>query len=387
MDGMNDLSLCTVMTRRPKNSSVVRDLAMGVCLGAANIIPGVSGGTFLLIFGIYDRVFSILANIHKTNLIAFFKLVRPLVSGPGRTLAIRDLQDFLNRNDFIFLVKLMAGAITAIVSLSSLMEYLMTHHFSVTYALFFGLILISIVIPVRLIKQKRVFLVVFGLMGAAITLYVTIAVNPYDKVRMKSARYEAQYLKSLGSSGDGSDSLEKAVGYPGYSKKYTFDEYLYAFVCGAVAISAMVLPGISGSLVLILMGAYFEVVSAISELTTLDMEALFFLIWFSLGIVLGGLLFARLISAVLKRYHDPTMAFLTGLVVGSLYPLWPFKKSVIMARQFIKSDAGMVMLENVKVYTNVNILPQMDLNAVMAFVAFAAGCLIMMMFIRAEKRA
>ncbi len=355
---------------------------MGVCLGAANIIPGVSGGTFLLIFGIYDRVFSILANINKTNVLSFLKLIRSLLSRSEKSLAIRDLLNFLNRNDFIFLFKLMAGAGVAIVSLSSLMEYLMMHHFCVTYGLFFGLILISIVIPLRLIKQKSSSLLIFGLLGVAATVYVTVTVNPYEKVRMKSERYEAQYFKSMGS---GLDNLEETTGYPKYPGKYTFHEYLYAFVCGAVAISAMVLPGISGSLVLILMGDYFEVVSAISELAALDMEALFFLIWFSFGIVLGGLLFARLVSAVLKRYHDPTMAFLTGLVVGSLYALWPFKKSVIMARQFIKGDAGIVMLENVKVYTNVNVLPQINQTSGMALAAFFVGCLIMMVFVKAEN--
>ena len=163
-------------------------------------------------------------------------------------------------------------------------------------------------------------------------------------------------------------------------------EYLNAGLSGAASISAMVLPGISGSLVLILMGQYFEVVSAISALKTFNLDAVLFLAWFTVGMVLGGLLFARLIRLVLKKWYNATMAFLTGLMLGSLYALWPFKKVMILTNHYFKQDGVVKMAENVKVYTNINVMPGDIFQLISVLVAFAAGCWIMSVFLRHEKK-
>lgn len=364
-------------------SSLVRELLIGYCLGAANIIPGVSGGTFLLIFKIYERVFAILGNINKNNLLEFITLAGALIFKGRRKNTCKLIACFLDKNDFVFLSKLMAGAMIAILSLSSLMKYLIVHQFSMTYALFFGLILVSILIPVRMIKAPRKGLFFFLVLGTAVTVYVTWAVNPYDKVEKKSRMYQTVYHQ-----GQGDENLiqeKKALFFAGkYTGKYTIDEYLYASACGAVAISAMVLPGISGSLVLILMGQYFEVVSAISGLRTFNLDDIFFLSCFGLGIVFGGLLFARLVSAVLSRYYDATMAFLTGLMAGSLYALWPFKKSIVMAEQYLKEDGVVKVLENSRIYTNINEVPLPGPHLYLSLLTFAFGCLIMFFFVKKE---
>lgn len=370
------------METKISQPSLVKELLIGFCLGAANIIPGVSGGTFLLIFKIYQRVFSILGNINKPNILHLLSLIWGLVFTRDRKESLNKLIAFFQENDFIFLMKLIIGAVIAIISLSSLMEYLIVNRFSMTYALFFGLILVSIVIPVRMIKEKKIVLLLFFFIGAAATIYVTWAVNPYDKVEKKSNMYKVQYLKDK-VPGEPTDA-GKTEGPFSYSGKYTIDEYIYSATCGAVSVSAMVLPGVSGSLVLILMGQYFEVVSAISGLRTLSLDNILFLSCFGIGIIFGGLLFARLISAVLKRCYNATMAFLTGLMTGSLYALWPFKKSIVMAEQYIKEDGVIKVLDNVRIYTNINEFPVMGSQLYLSLATFALGCVIMSFFLKQE---
>ena len=368
--------------------SLIKELLIGYCLGAANIIPGVSGGTFLLIFKIYERVFSILNNINKTNTLYIISCIIKIIFKSDRSTAINNLIQFLKKNDFIFLLKLIVGAIIAILSLSSLMKYLIIHQFSATYSLFFGLILMSISIPVKMLENKKAFLILFALLGAVATVYVSYAVNPYDKVKKKSDYYQEQYLKTnhniVPDSSivpDNSIVMEKQDNkILSFTGEYTFNEYIYAMICGAVAISAMVLPGISGSLVLILMGEYFAVVSAISGLATLNLDHMMFLGSFAIGIVFGGLVFAKLVNLLLKRFYDPTMAFLAGLMAGSLYALWPFKKSITMAQQYIKQDGVINIIENTKIYTNINELPMLGTQIYISCLFFITGCIIMLFF-------
>ncbi|WP_022667276.1 DUF368 domain-containing protein [Desulfospira joergensenii] len=370
------------MKEKGSRASLVKELLMGFCLGTANIIPGVSGGTFLLIFKIYERVFAVLDRITRATLLTFSGLIFSLVKEGGSRAAFKALGDFLRENDFLFLFKLIAGAVAAILALSSLMKYLLIHHFSMTYSLFFGLILVSVIIPVKMIRSRRAGLIFWAVLGAGLTLMVACQVNPYDKVKIKSDHYKLQYEQTEAKD-PGALPVEK--GQPVSTGKYTGKEYAYAVFCGAVSISAMVLPGISGSLVLILMGAYFDVISAISALKDLHLEPLLFLGSFGMGLVFGGLLFAKLINYVLRRHYDSTMAFLTGLMGGSLYALWPFKKVMIMAEQYVKQDGGIAVLNNVSVYTNINILPQSGVQTGLSLLFFCAGCAVMYGFVRLES--
>jgi putative membrane protein len=240
------------------------------------------------------------------------------------------------------------------------------------------------------------------LLGMSLTIFVSWSVNPYDKVKIKSDHLERQFQHLSGENTApvfGQDShgnplenqLKKKQGKtqePGqfsFFGKYTIEEYVYAGICGAVSISAMVLPGISGSLVLILMGAYFDVISAISAIKSGHLDTLAFLGCFGLGIVVGGLLFARLINFVLKRYYNLTMAFLVGLMAGSLHALWPFKKVMIMARQYVRQEDTICVVENFQVYTNLNILPSNGHQFLVSILFFFVGCAVMVAFVRAES--
>ncbi|MEN8211784.1 MAG: DUF368 domain-containing protein [Thermodesulfobacteriota bacterium] len=375
--------ICSLKKMNKKNShqpSLIKELLIGFCLGAANIIPGVSGGTFLLIFKIYERVFSILNNINRANILYILSSVIKIIFKPDKSDSINTFFEFLKKKDFIFLLKLITGAIIAILCLSSLMKYLIVHQFCATYSLFFGLILISIIIPVKMLENRKIYLMLFAACGALATIYVSYAVNPYDKIKKKSEHYESQYLKA-----DYDITNEKhEIKIFSFTGKYTFNEYIYALICGAVAISAMVLPGISGSLVLILMGEYFAVVSAISGLKTLNLDNMVFLGCFAIGLIFGGLIFARFVNFVLKRFYNPTMAFLAGLMAGSLYALWPFKNSIIMAQQYIKQDGVISIIENVRIYTNINELPVMGAQLYISSLFFITGCIIMLFFIKKE---
>ncbi len=380
MGGMNK----NVLFRYPGKivPSFLQELLMGFCLGTANIIPGVSGGTFLLIFNIYERVFAVLNRINKPLVCQTMGLGAGFIKRLGRHGSARAIVVFLEQNDFIFLFKLIIGAAAAIFGLSTLMTYLLVQHFSVTYAFFFGLILVSILIPAKMFRNLRVSLIFFVILGAAVTMVVYMQVNPYDKVKQKSDYYQTRYeLEKMDESLDGAKKNPLL-----FSGRYTVKEYLYAGLCGAISISAMVLPGISGSLVLILMGAYFDVLSAISAVKFFHLDTMLFLGSFTLGIVFGGLLFARLVNYVLTRYYDATMAFLLGLMAGSLWALWPFKQVIMIDRQYVKQDGAVTIFENVPVHTNVNILPSADGQLLWAIVLFFVGCGIMYWFCRTQAR-
>ena len=383
MDGRSK-AIAIFMSASPSLSHI-KDLVKGFCLGVANIIPGVSGGTFLLIFGIYERVFTILSEINKTTILTFLTRLGALAKFHKAGLA--ELICFMKEKDFFFLIRLGLGAFAAILGLSGLMKYLLLHQFVVTYALFFGLILVSVVIPVKMFKHLHWGLLLLVLVGTGVTVGVAWGVNPYDKIKFKSDRL-AQAYEAAADSGAGFQSPEgeRSQG-TNAAGKYGVKDYLFIALCGAVAISATVLPGISGSLVLILMGAYFDVISAISDLGTLHWETLAYLCAFGVGVAFGGLMFSRLVRFVLSRYYDATMAVLTGLMIGSLYALWPFKEVVVMARQFVKDGSGIRLLENVPVTTNINRLPGSDDPLVWACVAFLVGCGIMVLFVRADRPA
>nr|WP_320191143.1 DUF368 domain-containing protein [uncultured Desulfobacter sp.] len=365
-------------------SATIKELLMGFCLGVANIIPGVSGGTFLLVFGIYERVFLILNQINKSFVLKCLELLFFCFRHPVQ--GVKNVCTFLRETGFLFLFKLAVGTVAAILALSSLMKYLLLHHFSVTYSLFFGLILVSIIIPIKMLRRFDVWAVLCILAGIGLTVWVSAMVNPYDKIKIKSdhlARaYQVQPPSTAGQN-TVSESGEMGSTVEEYSSRY----YLYIALCGALAISATVLPGVSGSLVLILMGSYFDVISAISELKSFHLETLVFLGVFGLGVVFGGLLFARLVSFVLFRFYNATMGFLGGLMAGSLYALWPFKKTVIMAQQYVKQAGEIIRLENVAVQTNVNVLPTSHDPVIAAFVFFVLGGIIMMFFVRHEAAA
>jgi putative membrane protein len=161
---------------------------------------------------------------------------------------------------------------------------------------------------------------------------------------------------------------------------------MVAALAGAIAISAMVLPGISGSLVLILLGQYYEIISAISALRAPTIDIVLLLAAFGIGMAAGLPLFARLVGFVLQRFHDQTMAFLTGLMVGSLYALWPFKRTEVLDL-YARVGERITLVRDTLVHTNRNALPGGLTEALLAALFCLAGIGCMAFFVRREIEA
>lgn len=301
--------------QRPRR--MLTTLIEGLLIGIANIIPGVSGGTFALILGIFDRLIGAINAIGPSTLTALFGLIRGGFGPQARKAFSREWR----RVDGTFLVLLGAGAVAAIASCSFLIDFLLKRHYSPTLAFFVGLILPSISIPWSMMKRRGARLL-WALPGIALTLGVTLI---------------------MPDAAAGSDNLA------------------LAFASGAIAISAMILPGISGSYVLLVMGQYQNLLTKLTGFQRslaegrLDLAALTWLACLALGLGVGILLFARLLHYLLEHHHSATMAFLIGLLLGSLWVLWPYKQ--IGAGAAVVGRGGEVKQE-IRIATAPNRLPE-----------------------------
>ncbi len=241
--------------------------AKGVAMGAANVIPGVSGGTIALITGIYER----LINALKSGDITSVKL---LLSGK--------FNEFWKRIDGRWLSILIAGVAISIVTLAKLFEYLLQHHEQLTMAFFFGLILVSIWYVAKRIEQWKPSVWVALAVGASVAILIATLAPASENA-----------------------------------------SFAYVFLCGVIAISSMILPGLSGSFVLIIMGNYTLVLGAISTFS------LSILLPMALGCIVGLIVFSHVLAWVFKHYQDHTLALMTGFVVGSLVVIWPWKNAIV----------------------------------------------------------
>lgn len=236
-------------------------------MGAADIVPGVSGGTMAFITGIYDTLLTSIRSVDLT----FVRMVLKL--------DIRGAWEHVNGN---FLLALVAGIATSILSLARVISWLLETHPVPLWAFFFGLILASALV---LLRQVRGWTVLRGLcLVAGVAIAATIAL---------------------------STAVNMHFGLLGI------------FLSGFLAICAMILPGISGSFILVLLGMYGTVLTAVKSLD------LGFLLILALGAVCGLLCFSRLLHYLLHRFHEATMALLTGFLFGSLLVVWPWKHVLV----------------------------------------------------------
>lgn len=280
----------------------------GAVIGLANIIPGVSGGTMALVLGIYDRLISAASRFGVGTLVE----LKVCVLGPSR----RDT--FLSawkKYDGNFLLSIALGGAAAVVGASWLLLSLLREHPDPTFGFFFGLVAASVIVPYSLLRQKSWRELVSAV--AAITVIVAISMSMNGEERVAA---EEQKL-----------ALKTAAGET--TTEYVPDHSLrnlgFLFVVGAVAISAMILPGISGSFLLLLFGAYTAVLSSVVEIDVLAIGA------FGIGCVIGLAVFVRLLNFLLERFYSPTMACLAGLMIGSLWGLWPFKDRTLVGDKLI----------------------------------------------------
>ena len=359
----------------------IKQILSGIVIGIANIIPGVSGGTLALILGIYERLIKILNKFNIETIKLFYRIIKDLVKSKFSKKSFNALLSFIKDIDLIFLIEILIGAGIAIVSLSSLMKYLLINYYEYTYSFFFGLILISIIIPFRLIKKIKIKEILFMILGIELTLYVAINVNQYDKIKKKSNLHKTiylQYMKNVDLKNKKINKVNKLF------QKYNIYDYIVIFISGIIAISAMALPGISGSFVLILLGQYLKIITAISNIFKFNIDDIILLGIFGLGMIIGILIFSRLIEFALKKFKNITISFLIGLIIGSLYALWPFKKFIIMDKYVLKSSV-IEIVKNYKVYTNINIMPNSLNLTILSIIFLIAGILIMIPFIKISK--
>ncbi|MBW1680703.1 MAG: DUF368 domain-containing protein [Deltaproteobacteria bacterium] len=239
----------------------------GFIMGASDVIPGVSGGTMAFILGIYEELIDA---IRSFNLKSF------------RLLASLRWESFRKAVAWPFLLAVGVGILTAIFSLARVLEWLLQNRPVLIWSFFFGLIVASMITVGRRVGQWRAASRWLGLgLGAAGT-YILVGLVPVS----------------------------------------TPQDPWFLFLSGAVAICAMILPGISGSFVLVLLGKYQHVLSAVNQrdLVTLGLVAA--------GALFGIAAFSRLLAWLFRRYHDLTVVVLTGLMLGSLRKVWPWKETL-----------------------------------------------------------
>ncbi len=253
----------------------LRTAACGFLMGAADIVPGVSGGTMALILGIYPRLVSAISKADATLL---------------SKLAARHWKDAANHLDLRFLIALGIGIVTGIGSLASLMKHLLTHHRSLTYACFAGLIFASTLLVSRHIHRWTMQHIGAALLGTIFALRLV--------------------------------TLDAMQSPP--------DTYWYLCMCGMIGITAMILPGISGAFILLLLQRYFYIVEKLKDLLhgNVSAEVIIPIAVFCFGCLVGLLLFSRVLRWLLTHHEQTTMAVLCGFMLGAMYCLWPFQQDI-----------------------------------------------------------
>lgn len=255
----------------------------GMGMGAADVVPGVSGGTIAFIVGIYDELINSIKSINGKSLKLFFT---------GKFAA------FWKMINGSFLFSILLGIGISVFSLAKIITWLLVEHPILVWSFFFGLVLASTWFVAKDIKGWNWKTILGFVVGVVVAFYITVAT-------------------------------------PAETPSYLW----FIFLCGAIAICAMILPGISGSFILVLLGKYFFIMDAVK---TLD---LVIIAVFGAGAVVGITSFSRVLSYALKHVRNITLAVLSGFMLGSLNKVWPWKEQITTV-----VDGHDLMIEN-------NILP------------------------------
>lgn len=239
----------------------------GLAMGAANVIPGVSGGTIALITGIFEELIDSIKSFDATAVKLFFT---------GK------FKEFAKHINLWFLMAVMSGVAISILSFAKLFDYLFEAFPVYIWSFFFGLILSSVYFVGKTIVKWNFSVILIFLLGAALAITISVMTPASEN-----------------------------------------DSFFYLFICGIVAACSMILPGLSGSFVLILMGNYqLVMIDAVNDRNIMTL----------LPVVLGAggglILFSHFLAWVFKKFHDHTIAILTGFILGSLGILWPWKNQL-----------------------------------------------------------
>ena len=286
----------------------------GLGVGSANVIPGVSGGTIALITGIFERLINALKSFNLTAIKLFFS---------GK------FKEFAQHTDLWFLASVGAGVVAAILSIARLFEFLFAEYPIYLWSFFFGMILVSIYYVGITIERFNWKVLVSFVIGTAIALFI-------------------------------------AFGTPAKENS----NFIYLMICGAVATCSMILPGLSGSFVLVLMGNYQLIM--IDAVNDLNLKILFPV---AVGGVVGLLAFSHLLSWIFKNYRDITIAVLTGFILGSMPIIWPWKNDVIT---YFDSEAKVTGYEYY--------LPELNLDFSIALVIMLIGAALIVLTEKMAKK-
>ncbi len=301
------------MKMNSKNRSFTDYIFLGVrgfCMGASDVVPGVSGGTMAFILGIYEELIDAIKSFDLKGL-------QFLV-----TLKFRPL---LDRISWQFLLAVGIGILAAIFSLSKLLSWLLQNRPVFIWSFFLGLILASVLSVSRRVEAWRI-LTWLCLVGGTLGSYFLVGLVPVA----------------------------------------TPNDYWFLFLCGAVAICAMILPGISGSYILVLLGKYQYVLDAVNHRDFLVLGLV------AAGACVGIIAFSRILGWLLKNYHDLMVATLTGLMIGSLRKVWPWKETL---ESVVDSHGHMVPL------AQSNILPGQWNGEVLAALSLMVAGLLAVLFL------
>ncbi|MCD4833325.1 MAG: DUF368 domain-containing protein [Bacteroidales bacterium] len=252
----------------------------GFAMGAANVIPGVSGGTIALITGIFERIINAIKSFDGTAIKLLFK---------GK------IKELIKHTDLYFLIAVFFGMVASVVSLAKLLEFLFVHYPVFVWAYFFGLILASVYYVGKRINRWSLSVIVTFIVGASSAIVISV-LNP-----------AAQN-----------------------------DSFFYLIICGVVAICSMILPGLSGSFILILMGNYELVM--IQAVNNFDLKILLPVM---IGAIGGLIAFSHILSWIYNKHKNQTISVLTGFILGSLGILWPWKNEI-----YLVDMAGEYILKN-----------------------------------------
>ncbi|AOR25328.1 membrane protein (DUF368) [Formosa sp. Hel3_A1_48] len=238
----------------------------GMAMGAADVVPGVSGGTIAFISGVYEELIATLNSINLNSL---------------KTLKLQGVSATWKRINGNFLLALFGGILLSILSLSKLVAWLLHEEPVLLWAFFFGLVLASIIFVLKKINQWNSAVFLGLILGGVFA-------------------YQLTQLNALGNS----------------------DSNWYLFLSGAIAICAMILPGISGAFILVILGSYANVLQALNDKDIAKITI------FMTGALIGILSFSRLLKWLFKRFKNMTLAVLTGFMIGALSKIWPWKKTL-----------------------------------------------------------
>ena len=251
------------MSRTSKDYLVI--VLKGIAMGAADVVPGVSGGTIAFISGIYEELLSSISNINV-------KLLKTL-----KEEGVKVAWQQANGN---FLASLFIGIFISIVSLAKVISWLLINQPVLLWSFFFGLVLASVIYIAKQVTQWNIVSIFLLALGAIVAYYIT-TLNPL---------------------------VSEHSSLP------------FIFIAGAIAICAMILPGISGSFVLVLLGAYKPILAAVNNRNFTIITVV------GLGAVIGLLSFSRVLKYLFANYKNYTLVALTGFIIGSLNKIWPWKK-------------------------------------------------------------